>query len=75
MKSPCECGIEPPGSISHGVRIFIIIFIRKNRITEIRSVMEMEDNVTEGIEKRHLKWFGYMCEMDDTSIKKNNNCV
>ena len=21
--SPCECGIEPPGSISHGVNIFV----------------------------------------------------
>ena len=21
MESPCECGIEPPGSISHGVRV------------------------------------------------------
>ena len=20
MESPCECGIEPPGSISHGLR-------------------------------------------------------
>ena len=20
MKSPCECGIGPPGSISHGIR-------------------------------------------------------
>ena len=23
LESPCECGIEPPGSISHGLRYFI----------------------------------------------------
>ena len=23
LESPCECGIEPPGSISHGVKIYI----------------------------------------------------
>ena len=22
-ESPCECGIEPPGSISHGVSLFL----------------------------------------------------
>ena len=25
MESPCECGIEPPGSISHGVSYLIIL--------------------------------------------------
>ena len=23
LESPCECGIEPPGSISHGVRVSV----------------------------------------------------
>ena len=27
MESPCECGIEPPGSISHGVRVKLVIII------------------------------------------------
>ena len=27
MESPCECGIEPPGSISLGVSYLIIIII------------------------------------------------
>ena len=27
MENPCECGIEPPGSINHGVIIIIIIII------------------------------------------------
>ena len=25
MESPCECGIEPPGSISHGVSLLVSI--------------------------------------------------
>ena len=25
MESPCECGIEPPGSISHGVRELLLL--------------------------------------------------
>ena len=25
MESPCECGIEPPGTISHGVNIIIVV--------------------------------------------------
>ena len=26
LESPCECGIEPPDSISHGVRYIYICF-------------------------------------------------
>ena len=26
LESPCDCGIEPPGSISHGVNLLDIMY-------------------------------------------------
>ena len=33
MKSLCECGIDPPGSIRHGVSYSFIIFLRLERFS------------------------------------------
>ena len=63
MESPCECGIEPPGSISHGVntmgaapvfikkRIVIMKFMgeicRLNKFSRIELKIKINNNVDE----------------------------
>ena len=41
MESPCECGIEPPGSISHGVSLIYI----EERNNAIREKMNITNSV------------------------------
>jgi Reverse transcriptase (RNA-dependent DNA polymerase). len=40
LESPCECGIEPPGSISHGVRVRVprkLVGLIKTCLDDTRS--------------------------------------
>ena len=43
MESPCECGIEPPGSISHGVSL-----ISNDEVsTDVTSVLDCTEPASE----------------------------
>ena len=42
MDGPRECGIEPPGSTSHGVRFMKTILLQADRTELIVSLMEGE---------------------------------
>ena len=50
MESPCECGTEPPGSISHGVsytRILLTISFKKGNIVYDNKSNEEKTDVME----------------------------
>ena len=42
LESRCECGIETPGSISHGVS-YVVQLVEKNRLG--RPMRRYEDNI------------------------------
>ena len=63
MESPCECGIEPPGSISHGVRVsfsasFSLSYgdvgLQRNATIRYQRNMVLEDKLEERREANKL---------------------
>jgi hypothetical protein len=48
LKSPCEFGIEPLGSISHGVNLLVHLEEEKKEDLEIRGCRKYNKNEKEG---------------------------
>ena len=67
MESPCECGIEPPGSISHGASVIIII-IREKRIL-LNNVLRRKANWIVHIQRRNCLLYDNI-EGDVTEAKR-----
>ena len=44
MQSPCECGIEPPGSISHGVKFIYIKYNPDQRYADDTTIITEDPN-------------------------------
>ena len=59
MESPCDCGIEHPVSISHGVSYLV-------KPTENRPLGRHRRRWEDNIKSRRLRWAGYVARMEES---------